>query len=595
MQRNPDCTYDVRVRTVDAASSDSLSWEEGTPCRPVETHLYDSVPELPTNDIPRREKGKTIQASFRRNDDCTFSGTWSVVETVFSGEESWKEGTECRGVDASAWWGVDDLGKVSGLHDTPSNGDSVSVSVSRNPDCTYDVVRKVRHPAEASDSLSWEEGTPCRPVETHLYDSVPELPTNDIPRREKGKTIQASFRRNDDCTFSGTWSVVETVFSGEESWKEGTECRGVDASAWWGVDDLGKVSGLHDTPSNGDSVSVSVSRNPDCTYDVVRKVRHPADPSDDLSWDEGTACFPVTTHLYDSVTEIPSVGQPKPGETIQASFRRNDDCTFSGTVSKTTRKNPDGDITWHEGSCCNPTTVTMSIGLSEMPPDATPECGEVVSQRVSRNSDCTYDVTREVMKPGEDDCKEYFWNTGNKRVRFVQYFNRRTPYIIHEPRCDGGVVNNDFHRNSACLYDGTASEICPLDGGSSHTDGYTWGPNISDPVAMEYYVTPGQDRQQTGFHWTVKVGWAVEGAQKLKAYSSMRANWATGGGAGCAIEGLSTCRGYGNDEIMFSFMAVKVVQTERIDRNLRGIQLTSAIRDYINAHVTGPTKGGLGT
>ena len=575
---NEDGTYDYVDTVRRAPDPYSLSWTDGSSCRRRNVEVLGAQPSMPQPPaVPGRGR---LEATVRRNDDCTWDARFETVQAPDPFVAEWVEGSACRPERVRVAEGEAAPPSVP----EPGPGETVAASVSRDADCTFSSRVTVRS-APSAFSASWGEGTPCRPSETTVYDGWAELPP--VPALAKGRTVQASLRRESDCTFSGTVSVA-TQTGDSKSWREGSSCRPVDVTETWGAETV-------DIPEagEGETVSASVQRNPDCTYDVrVRTVR--AATGDAGSWTEGTPCRPVETTIYDSVAGMPGVPALEAGKTVQANFRRNDDCTYSGTVSVATQT---GDSrSWVEGSCCQPTYVTMSTGLVELPPESSsaPRCGTVVSQRVSRNSDCTYDVMREVMEP-EDDFQEYEWVSGDRHVRFVQYFNRPAPYIIHSPSCAGGVVNNDFHRNSACLYDGTASEICPLEDSASHADGYTWGPNISDAVAMEYHVTPGQDRQQLGFHWTVKVGWSVEGAQKLKAYSSMRANWAAGGGGGFAIEGLSTHGGYGRDEIMFSFMAVKVVQTDLISRNLRGSQLTEAINDYVKGHVVGPTKGGLGT
>ena len=160
-------------------------------------------------------------------------------------------------------------------------------------------------------------------------------------------------------------------------------CRPTEAAAYWNQRAVSFAG-----PSDGETVSASVSRNADCTYDYVVK-RTPAVQSDDKSWTDGS-CSQSTEHkLYDHVASFASPGAGAQGVVKRASFRRNEDCTYSGEVStSTSRAQESSELTYSSG----PHTHTVKVYRNQMTPQKLEGSGVCDSARNSfqMNDDCTY-------------------------------------------------------------------------------------------------------------------------------------------------------------------------------------------------------------
>lgn len=432
---NDDCTFDGQVTVVKPPPRSTLSWSDGSPCRPAEHKAWQGWTEVPS--VEARAQGKVVSASLRRNDDCTYDGAQEVVEAVPS-QVSWTEGSSCRPVAARAAWGQRAVAVAA-----PSQGRTVSASVSRNADCTYDVTEKVAESPSPS-TATWTEGT-CGQATTTTLHAFARGVVSPGPGGT-GVTTRASWRLNEDCTYSGETSVT-TRTPGSVSWTEGVSCRPTSATMGWGVTSIpgGASAG---------GVSVSVSRNPDCTFDYVRK-ETPAMNSAGGSWDGGSQCELVHTTAYFHHNGVPPVSMGGQGTYTRANFRMNEDCTYSGDVEVAT-STPDSQ-SWTDGGACAPADHHVYFNQKSVSIPA-PASGQTVSASVSKNRDCTYNYqyavrtaeerTDEQEWESEEEGPTYKYTYENRLILFSHV--RQVPRVPHHSSVGVSVQLNDD-----CTYSGS--------------------------------------------------------------------------------------------------------------------------------------------
>lgn len=373
VQRNEDCTWDARFVVTKAPNAFVHSWTEGSACRPVDVRVAQNEPDIPVP--PEPGAGETVSMTISRNADCTYDSRIQLVKPAPESRLSWTQGSTCRPEVVTSWRRAAEAPSVP----RPGVGEVVRASVSMNDDCTFDGQVTVIKPPPKS-TLSWSDGSPCRPAEHRVWQGWTEIPS--VEARAQGRMVSASLRRNDDCTYDGTQEVVEAVPS-QVSWTEGSSCRPVVARTAWG-----QRAVIVTTPSQGRTVSASVSRNADCTYDVTEKVTTSPSPST-ATWTDGS-CAQTTVHvLHENARSVPSPGPGDVGVVKRASFRRNEDCTYSGEVAtSTSQAKMSTDLVYNSG----PHVHTVMVYRNQTAPqkyEGTAVC-DSARNSFQMNEDCTY-------------------------------------------------------------------------------------------------------------------------------------------------------------------------------------------------------------
>lgn len=435
VSRNEDCTWDARFAVTPRMPEFSHQWDEGSTCRPVHVEIKQNTATVPV--VPTPRAGETVSVEISRNQDCTYDSRIRTVRPASSAVFEWDQGSVCRPEHITSYQRSATLPQVP----PPGVGKTVQASISRNEDCTYDgQIRTVTSPE--SITLAWTDGTPCREIGHRVWQGMKSFPS--LTERAVGRTVSASLRRNDDCTFDGSEEVLNAQ-AGSVSWKEGVGCRPTSSEMKWN-----QASVSINPPGTGETVSASVSRNPDCTYDYTVK-RTPAPKQTQVSWGEGSGAVRTTTTLFDRVTGLPSTGQGGIGTTVRASFRRNEDCTFSGEVSSSSAL---GDRQqWIEGnSCDSPYGGLVRNAVSIVPPQ-----GKHVSVSASANQDGTYDYSYHVRNPQP---KKYEKDWESVEEGPTHKYTYKTKIIAFANQSDipkppaGSQVSASVHLNDDCTLSG---------------------------------------------------------------------------------------------------------------------------------------------
>lgn len=389
VQRNEDCTWDARFAVTKSPEAFVHSWTEGSACRPVDIRVAQNEVGIPVPPSPGA--GETVSMTLSRNPDCTYDSRIQHVKPSPESMLSWTQGSVCRPEAVTSWRRAATMPSVP----EPAAGEVVRASLSMNDDCTYDgQVTVVKPPPKTT--LSWLDGSPCRPVEHTVWQGWTDVP--DVEARAQGKMVSASLRRNDDCTYDGSQEVVSST-PDSVGWTEGVSCRPTTANAYWNQPTLN----IPPIPQGG-TVSTSVSRNADCTYDYVTKVT-PAMEAGGGEWEAGSQCESVRTTTYFHHVGIPPVSIGGRGTYTRASFRMNEDCTFSGDVDVAT-SSPDSQ-SWTDGGGCAPADHHVFFNQTSVSIPV-PSSGQFVSASVSKNRDCTYDYQYAVRTAEERmDTKEW--------------------------------------------------------------------------------------------------------------------------------------------------------------------------------------------
>ena len=380
--KNPDCTLRAVVTRKESFPY-TTDWDEGTACRSVKvTHLFNQKTEP---DVPNPDVGETVQAQISKNEDDSYNAQIRVTSAPEEVELHWKDGSNCRPREVSQYTNMRSKPEVPKIAD----GESLSASLKKNDDCTWDAIFAVTKPAvEAVEE--WDQGSPCRPEHVTSYQNSADKPV--IPKLEAGKVIAASIRKNDDCTWDGQVSVKNAPEGEDFEWEQGSACRPEHVTRVIRSKDVPDVP----KPEAGQYVQASISKNEDdCTYDAQITVREPGD-STPVEYITGSACTTVTEKSVRGAAEPLKMPTPKVGETVQGNVSRNDDCTYDSRYS-ITMSTPD-EMQWEEG---NAVTKTKSHHLvnqhDKTVPVEPPEFGSM-SASVSKNADCTYDISYKVTE-----------------------------------------------------------------------------------------------------------------------------------------------------------------------------------------------------
>ena len=448
ISENPDCTLKISLERTDS-KEDGYSWEDGTACRPRTSWVIENARTYPGDLIPKPEAGKSVTGDVRRNPDATWTARYSVTETPENEMETWRQGSRCRPVTVTRHHGVRTLVEAQALVPDPStlpDGVSVTSRITRTDDCSYDVDVERLEPSPET-VVEWTQGSTCRPTSVKSYQNSPMMP--EIPGLGKGRTVDVSIRRNDDCTWSGTVAVTRNPASSKVSWKDGTSCRPVTNEMAYGATTVPSVS-----LKKGSTVELSVSRNADCTYDW-RKRTVPAETAETLSWREGSVNEPVdvTTRVAATTWSVPA---PTVGQRVSAQVTRNADCTYGSTVRVETSTG--GTASWTEGSPCRPTQVVNAYAVHDYHPYVTaPGNGETVRHSVSRRPDGLWDVRSERSVAPAPESTTWTEGTVTRPRTVTRFENWRDSSFANVAPAVGKTVSVNAAKQADCTWAGTVA------------------------------------------------------------------------------------------------------------------------------------------
>ena len=393
-----------------------------------------SVPiETPPCDT---EPGVRTQAQYRKNPDCTFD---IVVRRRTSKEfsDSWRDGTACRSQDVTVLRNA----KAVPPDPVPAVGERVDRRLQRNDDGTYDVTDTVVRAVDPY-SFSWVDGSACRQRSVEVLKAQKAMPS--VPAVKAGETLDADVQRNEDCTWDARFAVTKSPEAFVHSWTEGSACRPVDVRVAQNEAEIP----VPPSPGAGETVSMTLSRNPDCTYDSRIQLVKPS-PESMLSWTQGSVCRPEVVTSWRRAATVPSVPEPASGEVVRASLSMNDDCTYDGQVT-VVKPLPKTTLSWLDGSPCRPVEHTVWQGWTDVPAVDASAQGKMVSASLRRNDDCTYDGTQEVATSIPDSQS---WTDGGGCAPADHYaFFNQTSVSIPTPS-SGQFVSASVSMNRDCTYD----------------------------------------------------------------------------------------------------------------------------------------------
>lgn len=396
-------------------------------CSYVEETKYvweaDSVEELPGCGGGCQGVSWSLQAVQRNGEDDTYD--YRVVKRTAKTQHLPETDTVCNtcaGRRTSETWRnlygtptalVTDGGSpVAFPACDPVPGVTVQKQLSQNQDCTYNL--EIARTYVLERVAEWTDGTACRTRETEVVRNSGSEPF--APAASVGESVQFEKSRNDDCTWDSRTVVSRASAPFEVSWTDGSACRPVSHVSL--RDQTSRPSVPAAAP--GERVDARLQRNDDCTWDADFSIVAPM-AADSFTTVDGTARRTRSTTEYDRSAGLPRIPAAGAGETVQASFRKNeDDCTYSGQVSVTKAPSPSS-YSWTDGSLCRPRTVTVTEDRLSQPvvPAAAP--GETVDAQVSRKDDDTWDAKVSVTAPAAE--LHASWTEGSSgRTTTTQYY-----------------------------------------------------------------------------------------------------------------------------------------------------------------------------
>ena len=377
LQRNEDNSYDVTDTVVRAPDPYSYSWTDGSACRRRSVEVLRAQKAMPP--VPAVRPGETLDADVQRNEDCTWDARFAVTKAPDAFVHSWTEGSACRPVDVRVAQNEPGIP----LPPSPGAGETVSMTLSRNADCTYDSRIQLVRPAPES-RLSWTQGSTCRPEVVTSWRRAATAPQ--VPRPGAGEVVRASVSMNDDCTFDGQVTVVKPPPRSTLSWSDGSQCELVHTTAYFHHNGVPPVS----RGGQGTYTRANFRMNEDCTYsgDVEVATSTP----DSQSWTDGGACAPADHHVYFNQKSV-SIPAPSSGQTVSASVSKNRDCTYNYQYAVRTAEERTDEQEWEseeEGPTYKYTYENRLILFSHTRQVPRVPHHSSVGVSVQLNDDCTY-------------------------------------------------------------------------------------------------------------------------------------------------------------------------------------------------------------
>ena len=433
-KENPDCTFDIVVRRR-TSKEFSDSWRDGTACRPQDVTVVRNAKAVPPSHMPA--VGERVDRKLQRNEDNSYDVTDTVVRALDPYSYSWTDGSACRLRSVKVRRAQKAMPAVPAV----KSGETLDADVQRNEDCTWDarfVVTKAPDPY----SYSWTDGSACRLRSVEVRRAQKAMPA--VPAVKSGETLDADVQRNEDCTWDARFVVTKAPDTFVHSWTEGSTCRPVDVRVAQNEPDIP----VPPAPGAGETVSMTLSRNPDCTYDSRIQLVKPA-PASMLSWTQGSTCRPEVVTAWRRAATAPSVPKPGAGEVVRASLSMNDDCTYDGQVT-VVKPPPKTTLSWLDGSPCRPVEHSVWQGWTKVPSVEASAQGRMVSASLRRNDDCTYDGTQEVATSIPDSQS---WTDGGGCAPATHHmFFNQTLVSIPTPS-SGQFVSASISKNRDCTYD----------------------------------------------------------------------------------------------------------------------------------------------
>lgn len=382
------------------------------------------------------EPGVRTQVQYKENPDCTFD---IVVRRRTSKEfsDSWRDGTACRPQDVTVLRNA----KAVPPDPVPAVGERVDRRLQRNEDGSYDVTDTV---VRATDpySYSWTDGSACRQRSVEVLKAQKAMPS--VPAVKAGETLEVDVQRNEDCTWDARFAVTKSPEAFVHSWTEGSACRPIDIRV--AQNEVGIP--VPPSPGAGETVSMTLSRNPDCTYDSRIQLVKPS-PESMLSWTQGSVCRPEAVTSWRRAATMPSVPEPAAGEVVRASLSMNDDCTYDGQVT-VVKPPPKTTLSWLDGSPCRPVEHTVWQGWTDVPDIEASAQGKMVAASLRRNDDCTYDGTQEVATSIPDSQS---WTDGGGCAPADHHVFFNQPSVFIPAPSSGQFVSASVSKNRDCTYD----------------------------------------------------------------------------------------------------------------------------------------------
>lgn len=328
LKRNDDCTYDRTVEVTRSSGPYAYGWTDGSRCRKRTVTVLKDQRTKP--EVPEVGPGETLDASIQRNQDCTWDAQFSVRKPYEGDDVEWEDGPGCRRRSHTLWI---DRAERPEISDAPPGG-TLDVSLSFDPSsCTWSGKQVVTSPSSSVED-SWETGDSLETSVTTHYQNSPVRPQ--VPSVECGRTVQASFSQNADCTWDGNVTVREAQEYGTE-WDDGSCMAQTHTEVVRNAKDPPPAA---DTPE-GTVVSIRSQRNPDCTYDYSVTTRESVEKTSGWHvWESvekgksSTSTYENGTMVFYNVKDVDSFVRKntKDGHAYSVELHMNEDCTYSGTI-----------------------------------------------------------------------------------------------------------------------------------------------------------------------------------------------------------------------------------------------------------------------
>lgn len=486
----------------------------GSPSGGFEIHACGASEPVPPDAWPRPDipscdtaAGVRTQAEWQLNQDCT----WDVRvrrRTAKPQGGGWRDGASCREVSHVLYRNSPEVPDV----EPPAPGERVSANFRLNDDMTWDG-EVSRAAAPEPLEYGWTEGSACRARVVEVYEDQVDRPEPpELSSLAPGETLEASVSRTEDCLWNARFVRTAAPEADHMTWTEGSSCQPVESHR---LVNQPSYDGLVPAPGPGERVSADVSRNADCTYDVNYRVQAAYEGGAELAWDDGPQCR-RTHHLQVvGARERPEPPALEPGQVLSMNIRFDpSDCTWSGERAVTDPMPPEP-LSWTEGSPCQPTETEQYLSQPDYRGLVETELEEGVSlsQRVTRNADCTYDVAVQRTRPQPwTETKE--WWSGGTMHRYTRYGNQPEPRIVSDTTY-GAQVSNTFQKSDAtCLYDGESREVFDPGHGTPGGD-YLWGPEFDGQQVDLLTQVSNADPLGKDIVAQWRVSWYVSGSRNL--------------------------------------------------------------------------------
>ena len=286
-----------------------------------------------------------------------------------------------------------------------------------------------------------------------------------VDKPAPGERVSANFRPNDDMTWDGEVSRVSAPEPLEYGWTEGSACRSRAVKVYEDQVDR-PVPPKLSSLAPGETLEASVSRTEDCLWNA-RFVRTAAPDADEMVWAEGSACQGVESHrLVNQPSYHGLVPEPGPGERVSADVSRNADCTYD--VSYKVQKPYEGaDVEWDDGTGCQVRHHTLWIDKAEKPDVGVASPGETVSASLRFDpSSCTWSGERVVTEAAGEDHMQWTEGSSCQPVESHRLVSQPSYAGLVPAPGPGERVSADVSRNADCTYDVSYKVASAYEGGA---------------------------------------------------------------------------------------------------------------------------------